>query len=85
MSQFDKLIQRILKLPRDVRFEELQKVLEHFGYTMSKSGSGGSHRTFRKEGCPPITIPQSPPIKLVSVIVVKNVIEKEMSKDENGR
>lgn len=34
MSKFDKLLERIVSLSRDVRFEELQKVLEHYGYTM---------------------------------------------------
>ena len=48
MSQFDKLLQRIRALDKNMRFEELQKVLEHYGYTMSGPASGSSHKSFRK-------------------------------------
>ena len=47
MSQFDKLLQRIRLLDKNLRFEELQKVLEHYGYTMSGPASGSSHKSFR--------------------------------------
>ena len=49
MSQFDKLLQRIRALDKNMRFEELQKVLEHYGYTMSGPASGSSHKSFRKK------------------------------------
>ena len=49
MSQFDKLLQRIRSLDKNMRFEELQKVLEHYGYTMSGPASGSSHKSFRKK------------------------------------
>ncbi len=35
MSQFDKLLKRILSLDKKIRFDELRKVLESYGYTMS--------------------------------------------------
>lgn len=85
MSHFDKLLQRILTLPKDVRFEELKKILEYYGYEMSNPGTGGSHLTFRKKGCAPITIPKSSPIKVAYVKLVKEVIEREISTDENDR
>lgn len=34
MSQWDKLIKRIHNLSKDLRFEELQKVLEVYGYEL---------------------------------------------------
>ena len=34
MSQWDKLLTRIIFLSKDIRFEELRKALEHYGYTM---------------------------------------------------
>ena len=58
MSKFDKLLERIVSLSRDVRFEELRKVLEHYGYTMQAPHGGSSHCTFRKDGCKMITIPK---------------------------
>lgn len=58
MSQWEKLLERICSLAHNIRFEELQKVLESFGYTMYAPRSGSSHYTFRKPGCMPITIPK---------------------------
>ncbi len=55
MSQFDKLLQRIKSLDKNMRFDEVRKVLEAYGYTMSGPGSGSSHKTFRKPGCQPVT------------------------------
>ena len=77
MSKWDKLIDNILSLSKDLRFSELQKVLESYGYTMSAPKSGSSHYTFRKSGCQPITIPKKEPIKKVYVELVKQVVESE--------
>lgn len=80
MSQWDKLISKILSLAPDIRFEELRKVLEAYGYTMYTPKSGSSHCTFRKPGCQPITVPKHKPIKKVYVEMVKEIVESE---DEN--
>ena len=84
MSQFDKLLQRIQALNKNMRFEELQKVLEHYGYTMSGPASGSSHKSFRKKGKPTITIPQHNPIKRAYVEEVKAIVESEENDDENA-
>ena len=67
-----------------MRFDELRKVLESYGYTMNAPRGGSSHYTFRKSGCPPITIPKHEPIKKVYVEMVRDVIENEVSNDENS-
>ena len=77
MSQFDKLLQQIKNLDRNMRFDELRKVLEHYGYSMSGPASGSSHKTFRNPGKYPITIPQHEPIKRVYVEMVKEIVESE--------
>lgn len=51
MSKWDKLIKRICSLSKDMRFDELRKVLESYGYTMNAPKGGSSHYTFRKAGC----------------------------------
>lgn len=51
MSKWDKLITRICNLSKDLRFDELRKVLESYGYEMNAPRSGSSHYTFRKQGC----------------------------------
>ena len=83
MSQFDKLLQRIGALDNNMRFNELRKVLEKYGYEMKGPSSGSSHMTFRKAGKNPITIPMHDPIKRTYVEKVKEAIEGE-SGDENS-
>ena len=83
MSQWDKLLQRICSLSKDLRFDELRKILESYGYTIAAPKGGSSHYTFRKAGCSPITIPKHEPIKRVYVDMVRNVVESEASKNEN--
>lgn len=77
MSAWDKLINRIKDLSNDLRFEELRKVLETYGYTMKQPRSGSSHYTFRKAGCAPITIPKHEPIKKTYVELVRQAVENE--------
>ena len=50
MFKWDKLLHRIKSLSGDLRFDELKKVLEEYGYVMNAPRSGSSHYTFRKEG-----------------------------------
>ena len=63
MSQWDKLISQICSLSKNLRFDELRRVLESYGYVMHTPRSGSSHYTFRRPGCQPITIPKHEPIK----------------------
>lgn len=77
MSKWDKLLARICLLSKDIRFQELRRVLESYGYEMNAPKSGSSHFTFRKAGCQPITIPKHEPIKKVYVEMVKQVVERE--------
>lgn len=84
MSSWDKLLSRILSLSKDLRFDELKKVLEEHGYTAHQPRRGSSHYTFRKAGCMPITIPKHEPIKKVYVEMVKEVVESEAEHRENN-
>lgn len=82
MSKWEKLLQKILTLSKDLRFEELRKVLESYGYTMQSPRSGSSHYTFRKRGCSSITIPKHSPIKRVYVELVRDIVENEVLSNE---
>lgn len=83
MSKWDKLLARICSLSKDLRFDELCKVLESFGYKMNAPRGGSSHYTFRKTGCQPITIPKHEPIKKAYVEMVKQIVESEENNDED--
>jgi predicted RNA binding protein YcfA (HicA-like mRNA interferase family) len=82
MSRWSKLLKKICSLSPDMRFDELRKVLESYGYEMHSPHGGSSHVTFRKVGCNPITIPKHEPIKIVYVEMVKAVVESEVNYDE---
>ena len=71
---------KLKKLSPDMRFEELQKILESYGYEMQSPRSGSSHFSFRKKGRAVITIPKHKPIKKVYIKLVKNIVESEEEK-----
>ncbi len=77
MSQFDKLISRLDSLDKNLRFEELTKILEYYGYKASFPKGGSSHCTFRKTGKPPVTIPARTIPGKEYVKLVKKAVEKE--------
>ena len=83
MSRWDKLLARVKELSKDLRFDELRKILEWYGYEMHTPRGGSSHYTFRKPGCSPITIPKHEPIKKVYVELVREVVEREASNHED--
>ena len=85
MSKWDKLIEKILNLSKDMRFDELRKVLESYVYVMNAPRGGSSHYTIRIPGAMPITIPKHEPIKKIYVQMVKEIVESEVSNYENDR
>ena len=83
MSKWEKLLLKIKSLDKNLRFEELQKVLEAYGYEMSIPKGGSSHCTFRKKGEMIITIPKHRTIKPYYVQIVRMIVEKEEKENEN--
>lgn len=83
MSKWDKLINRVRSLSTDMRFAELRKILESYGYTINAPKSGSSHYTFRKPGKNPITIPKHEPIKRIYVEMVREVVEEENANEND--
>lgn len=54
MTQRDKLLARIRGHPKQVRFDDLQTLLGHYGYQLSRVS--GSHHRYQRQGSPPVTI-----------------------------
>ena len=81
--QMGKTFKKLLSLSKDMRFNELQKILEYYGYVMNAPRSGSSHYTFRKSGKNPITIPKHEPIKKIYVEMVRDIVEEEMLYEDN--
>lgn len=84
MSKWDKLLARIYNLSKSLRFDELRKVLESYGYEMNSPRGGSSHYTFRKARCMPITIPKHEPIKRIYVEMVRKIVESEAKNNESA-
>lgn len=55
MANLCKLIDRLLRLPPEADFSDVQKVLEDFGWTHDRTR--GSHHSFTKDRHHPITVP----------------------------
>ena len=83
MSKWEKLMRKINSLSPELRFDELKKVLESYGYVAVSPRGGSSHYTFRKKGCQPITIPKHEPIKRVYVELVRKVVESEAKNEKD--
>jgi len=82
LSRIEKLMNEIKSLNKDLRFEELVKVLVRMGYSQNQPRSGSSHYTFRKSGKMPITIPKSTPVNKAYIEMVKNaILEHESEAD----
>ena len=77
MGKLEKLIEKIMMLDKNLRFDEVAKVLIRFGYIQNQPGGGSSHYTFRKEGKIPITIPKGNHIIKVYVELVRDALIEE--------
>ncbi len=82
MSQWDKLIDEILREDAALRFEDLCKALERMGYTARQPNGGSSHYTFRKAGCMPVTIPKHYPINKAYIAMVAEVVREYLESEE---
>ena len=82
MSQWQKLIDAILKEDKNLRFEYLCKALTKIGYTMEQPRGGSSHYTFRKPGCMPVTIPKQIPMNRAYIELVANAVRAYLEEDE---
>lgn len=70
MTKKEKAYKRILAKPKDLRFEELEKVLIDCGYVCDRIK--GSHAVFIKRGSDTLTIPLETPVKsyLINQVLV---------------
>lgn len=75
MSKADKLIARLLSLPKDFTWEELSTVLKYFGYSEISTGkTGGSRRKFVNEQKSVISLHKPHPGNIVKRYALEIVI-----------
>lgn len=87
MSRQEKLIKRLLSVPKDFTWDELVKVLAHFEYEELTGGkTGGSRRRFVDGNKNIITLHKPHPGNIVKQYALREVIthlkEKGFLKDE---
>lgn len=87
MSRNQKLVWRLLSIPKDFTWEELVKLLAMFGYAELKKGkTGGSRRKFADEKKNIIILHKPHPGNILKEYAIKQVIdqlkEKGYIKDE---
>ncbi|MFT3824996.1 MAG: type II toxin-antitoxin system HicA family toxin [Chitinophagaceae bacterium] len=76
MSKTEKLLQRLLSVPRDFTWEELAKILGQFGFEELKKGkTGGSRRKFADKKNNIILLHKPHPGNIVKEYALKQVIE----------
>ncbi|MBW6467120.1 MAG: type II toxin-antitoxin system HicA family toxin [Brevefilum sp.] len=80
MSRKEKLLQRLLSRPKDLRFEELEKLILSFGYSLDRIR--GSHAIYCKAGRSPLTIPVKTPVKSYLIKQVLAAIEDDLTDEE---
>jgi len=75
MSKIEKLIARLLSRPTDFTWEELSKVLGHFGYEELKTGkTGGSRRKFADKDKHIIDLHKPHPGNIVKQYQIRDII-----------
>lgn len=84
MSKREKLVQRIRQNPKNVSFEDLDKLMSACGYTRSQPGGGSSHLVYRKPGQTPLTIPKHKPVKEVYVKKVLAILDEQEDPSGDG-
>jgi predicted RNA binding protein YcfA (HicA-like mRNA interferase family) len=78
MSKIEKLITRLKTVPKNFTWDELVKVLKHFGYEeLSKKGkTGGSRRKFVNKEKDVINLHKPHPGKIVKQYAIRQVLDK---------
>ncbi|MBS1665062.1 MAG: type II toxin-antitoxin system HicA family toxin [Bacteroidetes bacterium] len=87
MSKLEKLVQRLLSIPKDFTWEELIKLLAQLGYLELKKGkTGGSRRKFADSNNNIIILHKPHPGNIVKEYAIRQIIahlkEKGYIKDE---
>jgi len=79
-----KIVKKILQNKKNVRFNDIDKLLKEFNYTENQHSSGTSHYVYRKKGHNPITIPfKKPFIKECYVKEIVNILDLEEFYEKN--
>ncbi len=76
MSKKDKLIDRLLKNPKDFTFDEMVSLLSYFGYELKEGGTGSGVKFVKEDSNEVINFHKPHPSGILKRYVLDQVIEK---------
>ena len=76
MSKKDKLIDKLLKKPKDFTFDEMESLLAYFGYELKQGGSGSGVKFIKGKSNEVINFHKPHPNGVLKRYVLDQVIEK---------
>lgn len=76
MSKKDKLIERLLKKPKDFSFDEMVVLLSYFGYKLKQGNSGSGIKFVKENSNEVINFHKPHPNGILKRYVLNQVIEK---------
>jgi len=76
VSKKDKLLDRLLKKPKDFTFDEMVSLLSYFGYESKQTGTGSGVKFIKKGSNEVISFHKPHPSGVLKQYVLDQVIEK---------
>ncbi len=76
MSKKDKLLERLLKKPKDFTFDEMKSLLSYFGYELEQGGTGSGVKFIRNGSNDVINFHKPHPSGVLKSYILDRVIEK---------
>lgn len=76
MSKKDKLIDKLLKKPKDFTFDEMVSLLSYFGYALKQGGTGSGVKFIKGGSNEVINFHKPHPNGLLKKYVLDQIIEK---------
>lgn len=76
MSKKEKLVKRLLKLPKDFTFDEMESLLSYFGYKLKQSNTGSGVKFIQSDSNETINFHKPHPNGILKRYILEQVIEK---------
>ncbi|MBR1853714.1 MAG: type II toxin-antitoxin system HicA family toxin [Lachnospiraceae bacterium] len=76
MSKKDKLLKRLLSLPKDFTFDDMATLLDYFGYKLNHGGAGSGVKFIKNGTNQVINFHKPHPSGVLKRYVLEQVIEK---------
>jgi len=76
MSKKDKLIDRLLKKPKDFTFDEMESLLSYFGYELKQGGTGSGVKFVKYGSNEVIHFHKPHPSGILKRYALEQIIEK---------